>query len=86
MFIATINRTFTSYVKAIVGAEYILRWLPIGTHNWQKFVKPEELEKELVLNGLMITNLSGMHYNILSDKWIKSKNYDVNYIAAIEKN
>ena len=65
MFIATINRTFTSYVKAIVGAEYILRWLPIGTHNWQKFVKPEELEKELVLNGLMITNLSGMHYNIL---------------------
>ena len=56
MFIATINRTFTSYVKAIVGAEYILRWLPIGTHNWQKFVKPEELEKELVLNGLMITS------------------------------
>ena len=86
MFIATINRTFTSYVKAIVGAEYILRWLPIGTHNWQKLVKPEELEKELGLNGLMITNLSGMHYNILSDKWIKSKNYDVNYIAAIEKN
>ena len=48
MFTATINRTMTSYIKAIVGAEYILRWLPIGTHDWNKFLKPEELEKKLI--------------------------------------
>ena len=47
MFTATINRTFTSYIKAIIGAEYILRWLPIGTHDWNKFIKPEELQKKL---------------------------------------
>ena len=48
MFTATLNRTFISYIKAIIGAEYILRWLPIGTHDWNKFIKPEELEKQLI--------------------------------------
>ena len=49
MFTATLNRTLTSYIKAIIGAEYVLRWLPIGTHDWNKFLKPEELEKKLSL-------------------------------------
>jgi len=63
MFTATINRTMTSYVKAIVGAEYVLRWLPIGTHDWNKFVKPEELERKLIDLGFSITNLTVLNYN-----------------------
>jgi 2-polyprenyl-6-hydroxyphenyl methylase/3-demethylubiquinone-9 3-methyltransferase len=86
MFTATINRTLTSYVKAIVGAEYILRWLPIGTHDWNKFIKPEELEKKLTDLNFSITNLTGLSYNPLFKEWKKTKDMSVNYIIAAKKN
>jgi 2-polyprenyl-6-hydroxyphenyl methylase/3-demethylubiquinone-9 3-methyltransferase len=86
MFTATINRTLTSYVKAIVGAEYILRWLPIGTHDWNKFVKPEELEKKLTDLNFSITSLTGLGYNPIFQEWKKTKDMSVNYIIAAEKN
>ena len=86
MFTATINRTLISYIKAIVGAEYILRWLPIGTHDWNKFVKPEELEKKLTNLNFLLKDMSGLNFNLLSRKWEKSNNLSVNYIIAVQKN
>jgi len=86
MFTATINRTLTSYVKAIVGAEYILRWLPIGTHDWNKFIKPEDLEKKLSDLNFSITNLTGLTYNPIFQEWKKTKDMSVNYIIVAEKN
>ena len=86
MFVATINRTFESYVKAIVGAEYVLRWLPIGTHDWQKFLKPQEIEEKLLKINLKKINLDGIKYNILSNDWKMSKDYSVNYILVAKKN
>ena len=86
MFIATINKTLKSYMFAIVGAEYILGWLPIGTHEWEKFVKPEELKNSLKENNLVLSKLDGMHFNILKNEWKISKNLSVNYIAKFIKN
>ena len=86
MFTATINRTLTSYVKAIVGAEYILRWLPIGTHDWNKFIKPEELEKKLVDLNFSITDLTGLNFNPIFQEWKKTKDMSVNYIISAKKN
>ena len=86
MFVATINKTLKSYVFAIVGAEYILRWLPIGTHEWEKFVKPEELEKILTKNNLSLKKFDGMHFNIIKDEWSITKDLSVNYIAKFLKN
>jgi 2-polyprenyl-6-hydroxyphenyl methylase/3-demethylubiquinone-9 3-methyltransferase len=86
MFVATINKTLKSYVFAIVGAEYILRWLPIGTHEWEKFVKPEDLKKILVKNNLSLKKLDGMHFNLIKDEWGISKDLSVNYIAKFLKN
>ena len=86
MLTATINRTLTSYIKAIVGAEYILRWLPIGTHDWNKFIKPEELEKKLTDLNFSITNLTGLSYNPIFQEWKKTKDMSVNYIITAEKN
>ena len=86
MFTATINRTLTSYVKAIVGAEYILRWLPIGTHDWNKFIKPEELEKKLADLKFLITNLTGLSYNPIFKEWKETKDVSVNYIITAMKN
>jgi 2-polyprenyl-6-hydroxyphenyl methylase/3-demethylubiquinone-9 3-methyltransferase len=85
MFVATINKTLKSYVFAIVGAEYILRWLPIGTHEWEKFVKPEDLKKILVKNNLSLKKLDGMHFNLIKDEWGISKDLSVNYIAKFLK-
>ena len=85
MFTATINRTLTSYVKAIVGAEYILRWLPIGTHDWNKFVKPEELEKKLTDLNFSITSLTGLSYNPIFQEWKRTKDMSVNYIIVGNK-
>jgi len=85
MFTATINRTLTSYVKAIVGAEYILRWLPIGTHDWNKFVKPEELEKKLIDLKFSIKNLTGLSFNPFFQKWKRTQDVSVNYILVAEK-
>jgi|TARA_B110000881_G_C18455345_1_gene453277 2-polyprenyl-6-hydroxyphenyl methylase/3-demethylubiquinone-9 3-methyltransferase len=86
MFTATINRTLTSYVKAIVGAEYILRWLPIGTHDWNKFVRPEELEKKISNFNLTSYDLKGLSFNPLFNKWKRSNNLSVNYILVAKKN
>ena len=85
MFVATINKTLKSYVFAIVGAEYILRWLPIGTHEWEKFVKPEDLKKILAKNNLSLKKLDGMHFNLIKDEWGISKDLSVNYIAKFLK-
>ena len=86
MFTATLSRTITSYIKAIVGAEYILRWLPIGTHDWNKFIKPEELEKKLADLNFSITNLTGLSYNPFFQEWKETKDMSVNYIIAAKKN
>mgnify|MGYP001270527162 CR=1 FL=1 len=86
MFTATINRTLTSYIKAIVGAEYILRWLPVGTHDWNKFIRPEELEKKLTDLNFSITDLSGLSFNPIFQKWKKTKDMSVNYIISAKKN
>ena len=85
MFTATLNRTFSSYVKAIVGAEYILRWLPIGTHDWNKFIKPEELEQKLTINRLETKNIKGLVFNPLTKKWKRSEDLSVNYIISSVK-
>ena len=86
MFVATLNKTLKSYAFAIIGAEYILRWLPIGTHNWEKFVKPEDLIKISEKNNLKIKNLDGLKYDIFKDKWELSSDNSVNYIARFQKN
>ena len=86
MFTATINRTFTSYIKAIIGAEYVLRWLPIGTHDWNKFIKPEELQKMLNEKNFITNDVSGLEFNPIYRKWKKSDNLSVNYIVCSLKN
>ena len=86
MFIATINKTLKSYIFAIIGAEYVLRWLPIGTHEWEKFVKPEDLKKILMKYDLSLNKLEGMNFNIIKDEWSISRDLSVNYIAKFIKN
>ena len=86
MFIATLNQTLKSYIFAIIGAEYILKWLPIGTHDWQKFVKPEELIKMCEKNNLSLKNIDGISFNPIIDKWNISKDKSVNYITKFKKN
>ena len=85
MFTATLNRTITSYIKAIIGAEYILRWLPIGTHDWNKFVRPEELEKKLSVENFKTVEIKGLVFNPLNNKWKRSNNLSVNYIICSSK-
>ena len=86
MFVATLNKTLKSYMFAIIGAEYILKWLPIGTHEWEKFVNPSDLENILKKNNLSLVKLDGMKFNILSDEWSISKDVSVNYITKFIKN
>ena len=86
MFVATLNKTLKSYVFAIVGAEYVLRWLPIGTHEWEKFLKPEELISILKKNNLNVDRVDGMKFNILTNEWSVSLDKSVNYIAKFIKN
>ena len=85
MFTATLNRTVVSYIKAIVGAEYILRWLPIGTHDWNKFIRPEELEKKLSIANFKTIEIKGLEFNPFNKKWKKSDNLSVNYIICSSK-
>lgn len=85
MFVATLNKTLKSYVFAIIGAEYILRWLPIGTHDWEKFVTPEDLKSILLKNNLKLDKLDGMNFNIIKDEWSVSRDTSVNYIAKFIK-
>ncbi len=86
MFTATLNKTIISYIKAIIGAEYILRWLPIGTHDWNKFIKPEDLEKKLSLANFRTVDIKGLEFNPIFNKWRKSDNLSVNYIICSKKN
>ena len=86
MFVATLNKTLKSYIFAIVGAEYVLRWLPIGTHEWEKFIRPDDLISILKKNNLTLDKLDGMKLNLLTDKWNISSDKSVNYIAKFIKN
>ena len=85
MFVATLNKTLKSYFFAIIGAEYILRWLPIGTHEWEKFLKPEDLISILKKNNLSLDRLDGMKFNLLKDEWKISSDKSINYIGRFIK-
>jgi len=85
MFVATINRTLKALGLAIIGAEYVLRWLPRGTHQFGKLVRPEELGKALGAAGLTVIDRTGVIYHPLADRWQKSRDMDVNYMVLAEK-
>jgi 2-polyprenyl-6-hydroxyphenyl methylase / 3-demethylubiquinone-9 3-methyltransferase len=85
LILATLNRTIKSFALAIVGAEYILRWLPRGTHQWDKFVTPNELEIALEQGGARVIDETGVIYNLLADRWQLAADMDVNYMVAAEK-
>ena len=85
MFVATLNKTLKSYLFAIIGAEYILNWLPIGTHEWEKFVKPQDLTNILKKYKLNLESLDGMKYNLFKDEWTVSKDKSINYISKFIK-
>jgi 2-polyprenyl-6-hydroxyphenyl methylase/3-demethylubiquinone-9 3-methyltransferase len=84
MVVSTLNRNWKSFALAIVGAEYVLRWLPRGTHEWNKFVTPDELTKHLLDNRLVITEQTGVVYSPFADKWALSSDMDVNYMVVAE--
>ena len=85
MFVATINRTLKAYALAIVGAEYVLRWLPKGTHSYEKLVRPSEIEGPLQTAGLTMIDRCGVTYNPLTDTWARSRDMDVNYMLLAER-
>ena len=85
MIVATLNRTLKSFALAIVGAEYVLRWLPRGTHQWDKFVTPQELESAIERAGLRVTGERGVIYNPFADRWQLSSDMDVNYMLVAER-
>ena len=86
MFVATLNKTLKSYLFAIIGAEYVLNWLPIGTHDWEKFVKPNDLTNMLIKNKLKLDSLDGMKFNLIKDRWSISNDKSINYIGKFIKN
>tara|TARA_Y100000816_G_scaffold285388_1_gene264965 strand:+ start:469 stop:1197 length:729 start_codon:yes stop_codon:yes gene_type:complete len=85
MFVATLNKTLKSYLFAIIGAEYVLRWLPIGTHEWEKFIKPEELINMTKKCNLTLNDLRGVKFNLVLNEWKLSNDKSVNYIAKFIK-
>jgi 2-polyprenyl-6-hydroxyphenyl methylase/3-demethylubiquinone-9 3-methyltransferase len=85
MFVSTINKTLKSLVQAKISAEYILRWLPINTHQWNKFLKPSQLMRILDQNHMQLIDIVGMSYNLLKKDWYISNKLDVNYIACFKK-
>ena len=85
LFAATLNRTMKSFALAILGAEYILRWLPRGTHQWEKFITPDELAKYLLDSRLVVTEQTGVVFNPFADKWGLSSDTDVNYMVIAEE-
>jgi 2-polyprenyl-6-hydroxyphenyl methylase/3-demethylubiquinone-9 3-methyltransferase len=82
---ATLNRTLKSLALAKIGAEYVLRWVPAGTHDWRKFVRPHELAGHMRAAGLSLTELAGMSYDLITDRWKESADLDVNYVAVAVK-
>lgn len=85
MFVATINRTLKALGLAIIGAEYVLRWLPRGTHQYGRLVRPDELERALTKAGMAVADRTGVTYNPLADRWQRSRDLDVNYMVLAEK-
>ena len=85
MIVATLNRTLKSFALAIVGAEYVLGWLPRGTHRWDKFVTPNELEIALEMAAMQINGETGVLYNPLADRWQLTSDMDVNYMVIAER-
>ena len=85
MLLSTLNRTMKAYLLAIIGAEYVLRWLPVGTHQWDRFVTPDELAGHLSAAGLGAFSCAGLVYNPLADTWSIAGDTDVNYMARAEK-
>ena len=85
MIVATLNRTPKSFALAIVGAEYVLRWLPRGTHDWRKFVRPSELARGLRVGGAQVSRFAGVTYSPLTDKWRITRDLDVNYMAVASR-
>jgi len=85
MFVATLNQTLKSYLFAIIGAEYILRWLPIGTHEWEKFVKPNILVSICNKNSLYLKKIDGIKFNPITDQWNISSDKSINYISTFKK-
>ncbi len=85
LFMATLNRTMKSFALAIVGAEYILRWIPRGTHQWDKFITPDELELALEQAGTRVTDETGVIYNLFADRFQLSTDMDANYMVVAEK-
>ena len=85
MMLATLNRTLKAYGLAVLGAEYVLGWLPRGTHDWNKFITPEELTALLAAQGLRVTGRTGVSYQILTGQWALSPDMDVNYMLCAEK-
>ena len=86
MFVATINQNLKSYIFAILGAEYILKWLPIGTHDWSKFLTPQDLQIITSKNNFLSDEIVGMKFNLFTKKWSKSNDSSVNYISTFLKN
>ena len=86
MFVATLNKNLKSFLFGIIGAEYILRWLPIGTHDWGKFLEPRDLENILINNDFLADETVGMKFNLISNKWYQSTDTSVNYISTFLKN
>ena len=85
LFVATLNRTLKSFALAIVGAEYVLRWLPRGTHQWEKFLKPHEIEAVISANAVSLQEIQGVTFNPLRDQWHLSDDLKVNYMIVGEK-
>jgi len=85
MILSTLNRTFKAFALAIVGGEYILRWLPVGTHQWDRFVTPDELRSALSGAGLKLTDTTGMMYDPFADEWRLGRDVDVNYFATASR-
>ncbi|AZL15981.1 bifunctional 2-polyprenyl-6-hydroxyphenol methylase/3-demethylubiquinol 3-O-methyltransferase UbiG [Rickettsiales endosymbiont of Stachyamoeba lipophora] len=85
IILSTINRTIKSYLSAIIGAEYILRWLPIGTHSWDKFLKPSEIVNQFKSYNAQLLDISGLSFNPLNSGWKITNNFDINYFISIKK-
>ena len=85
MFVATLNKTLKSFFFAIIGAEYVLRWLPIGTHDWDMFIEPKKLINICKNNNLVLQDLFGVKYNMINNDWEVSKDTSINYLAKFEK-
>ncbi len=85
MLVSTINRTFKAAALAIVGAEYVLRWLPRGTHQYEKLVRPEEIEAPLTASGMQVVEMKGVFFNPLQNQWNLSSDIDVNYMVLAKR-